>query len=109
MQRIGRQAFDLADGDEICAPQSHLLLKMRPVDGFCAERNLSGALKRKDYVDAANLTKEEKLFLLSEGVAKKGRWAYNRGGKYAAELLENLAHELLGGGETSDASFRQAD
>ncbi len=90
MQEIGRTAFEIADGEKIRVPKSYLHMKIRPEGGFNIDENLHKKLEAEGFVNTENLSKEEKLFLLSEGKAKKGILAYNQGSKYALELLEKV-------------------
>ena len=90
MQEIGRTAFEIADGEKIRVHKSNLYMKIRLEEGFNIDENLEKKLKAEGFVDTGNLTKEEKLFLLAEGKAKKGMFAYNQGSKYAMELLDNV-------------------
>ncbi|MBW7997759.1 MAG: hypothetical protein FVQ81_14540 [Candidatus Glassbacteria bacterium] len=90
MQEIGRTAFELADGEKIRVTESHLYMKIRPAAGFNIDENLDEMLKTNGFLNTDILSKEEKLFLLIEGKAKKGLFAYNQGGKYAMELLDNI-------------------
>jgi len=90
MQEIGKTAFEITDGGKIRVPSTYLYMKIKPEGGFNIDENLDKKLKAEGFVDTGNLTKEEKLFLLAEGKAKKGMFAYNQGSKYAMELLENV-------------------
>ncbi len=95
LARIGRLAFDLADGETLRVATSRLYLKVRPDEGYRVEQNLNAALSAKGITQTAGLCKEEKLFLLNEGEARKGRIAYAQSGRYAQELLRNVAVEVL--------------
>ena len=90
MQEIGKTAFEIADGEKIRVSESHLYMKIRPEEGYNIDDNLEKMLKAANFLNTEKLTKEEKLFLLIEGKAKKGLFAYNQGGKYAMELLVNV-------------------
>ena len=90
MQEIGKTAFEIADGEKIRVSESHLYMKIRPEEGYNIDDNLEKMLNAADFLNTEKLTKEEKLFLVIEGKAKKGLFAYNQGGKYAMELLVNV-------------------
>lgn len=105
MQEVGRIAFDIADGKKIRIPNSHICMKIRPKGGFNVTENLENQLEMAGFVNTGNLTKEEKIFLLIEGKAKRGKFANNLGSKYAMELLANV-REYFNNSDHTRRKFR---
>lgn len=95
MQEIGKEAFDLAGGDPHRIPGTDLLVKIRPQEGFAMGETLTEKLIVMGFGESADLTLEEKLFLLIKGAPQKGLSGYHQGGKYARELFSNVLRKTI--------------
>ena len=99
LKEIGKRAFDVCDGDPISIPRSHLLMNVRPPQGFRAIENTASRLHAAGH-NSEGMSKEEMLFLLFDGRTRSGLSAYVLPGAYKEELLRGLlagARRYLGG------------
>ena len=92
LKRIGDQAFALADSPVLSLDNGLVQIKIRPDKGFKDMANLAGALQSKGVEDSgiAGLNKEQQLFLLVEGQARKGFMAYVNPRAYETEFFSAL-------------------
>lgn len=99
LKEIGKRALDVCDGDPISIPQSQLLIKVRPPQGYRAIENIASRLRAAGH-NSEGMSKEEMLFLLFDGRARSGLNAYSLPGAYNEELLRGVlagARRYLGG------------
>jgi len=75
LEKIGRLAFDVCEGEPISIPKSSVLMKIRPPGGFRAVDNIVARLHAAGH-DAEGMGKEEMLFLLAYGEPRSGTMAY---------------------------------
>ena len=90
LKRIGKLAFDVCDGRQISIPDSSLLMKVMPPGGFRARANLVNRLHAAGHDVVDGMSKEQMLFLLAYGRARKGLLAYLLPGAYNEELLRGV-------------------
>ncbi|VEN74631.1 conserved hypothetical protein [Candidatus Desulfarcum epimagneticum] len=92
MKKIGKKAFSLADGQVISVDHSFVRIKIRPDNGYRDMANLDSELSAKAAGDSAGevLNKEQRIFLLTEGRARKGFLSYVNPRAYERELLSAL-------------------
>ncbi|UCD58352.1 MAG: hypothetical protein JSV16_04345, partial [Candidatus Hydrogenedentota bacterium] len=89
LEKIGKLAFHLCEGEPISVPGSSLLMKIRPQGGFRAIENIVGRLRAAGH-DAEGMGKEEMLFLLAFGKPRSGTMAYFLPGAYKEEVVRGL-------------------
>ncbi|MBF0465255.1 MAG: hypothetical protein HQK88_03600 [Nitrospirae bacterium] len=92
-KRVGKMAFNVADGVEIAISDSFIKIKLRPKDGFKSHENIVAELKKKG-IKAENISKEELLFLCTEHEVCKGFLAYVNADAYTKEILTGVASGL---------------
>ncbi len=78
LRRVGALAFDVCEGERIVIPESPLVLKIKPTEGFRAVENVASRLGSAghDTSDISKMSKEEMLFLLACGKRREGLKAY---------------------------------
>lgn len=98
LKRIGDKAFALAEGALISLDNSFVKIKIRPDTGFKVMANLANALQDKGVNDAARtgLNEEQQLFLLVEGLPRKGFMAYLNPHAYEKEFFSALSEGIAG-------------
>jgi hypothetical protein len=85
LKKVGKMAFDACEGEPIAVPDSHLVVKIRPLGGFRAAENIASRLERSG-LDGSDMTKEEMLCLLACGKRQKGLRAYLLPLEYIARI-----------------------
>ena len=98
LKRIGDKAFALAEGKLISIDNSFVKIKIRPETGFKVMTNLAEALQVKRVKDSMplGLNEEEQLFLLVEGLPRKGFMAYVNPHAYEKEFISALSEDIAG-------------
>jgi hypothetical protein len=98
LKRIGLKAFTLAEGSVDSIANCYARVKIKPANGYRVNENLTSEL-----IDAGvdpdrikKLNKEQQIFRLVEGKAKKGFLAYVNPLAYEEEFLDALAAGLKG-------------
>ncbi len=98
LKKIGELAFDCCEGEPVAIPESHLVLKIRPPEGFRAAENIASRLGASGVdaegqapsearpaltgvaegisPDTHGMSKEAMLFLLAYGERREGFSAY---------------------------------
>lgn len=89
LKRIGDLCFEVADGEQLKIPESCVRMKIRPARGYRTGENLASKLEESGLRSQA-LSKEEMLFLLCYGEARKGIRPYLKLGAYNRDMLEGL-------------------
>ena len=96
LKRIGDKAFALAEGPMTSIDDGLIKIRIRPDKGYNVMANLAGELRAKGFADSriVGLSKEQQLFLLMEGHARKGFIAYLNPSAYEKDfslaLLEGV-------------------
>jgi hypothetical protein len=98
LKRIGDKAFDLADGTVTPFDNSFAKIRIRPDKGYNVMANLASELLAKGVAASrvASLNKEQQLFLLVEGCARKGFIAYLNPSAYEKDFFLALLEGVSG-------------
>ncbi len=107
LKKIGELAFDVCDGEPVSVPGGHVVLKIRPPEGFGALENIAGRLGAAGS-DTSGMSKEAMLFLLACGRPQEGLTAYLLPLAYVARI-GRLAAALHSAGRTFVTVFRADD
>lgn len=94
LKRIGKEAFDIADGRAYAIENSYIKVKIKPEAGFKALENIRDMVN-KQGIKTEGFSKEQLLFLFVYGQAKQGIMAYVNFGAYNKELLKGLNAGIL--------------
>jgi len=94
LKRVGKKAFDIAEGETFYIPGSYLKVKIRPEGGFRAYENIVSEMEARG-VGAEGMSKEELIFLSTEQKARDGFLAYVNASAYNKEIFSGLARALL--------------
>ncbi len=90
MKRIGKKAFEVADGREYELAGTFIRVKIRPSQGFRARENVSQQVAA-DAIDGGKLTMEQLLFLATEKKVRSGFKAYVNASAYNRDALYGVA------------------
>ncbi|MFC1736371.1 hypothetical protein ACFL1X_09645 [Candidatus Hydrogenedentota bacterium] len=96
MQAVGRKAFEIADGETWRVPQTNILVKRQPPEGFKEREHLEEEVKGMGFSATENLPKEALLFLATFGKAKDGALAYLHVERLFGEIVNTVARATLG-------------
>lgn len=94
MQAVGKKAFQIAGGETWRVPDTNVLWKRRPGEGFQERKRLENELKGMGFAKTEDLPKEALLFLVTFGKAKEGALAYLQIERFLTEFVDTAANEI---------------
>jgi hypothetical protein len=94
MQAVGRRAFEIPGGEVWPVPETNILLKCRPEEGFQDRKRLEDELNGIGFSHTEDLPKEALLFAATFGEAKDGSLAYLEMDHLFKELFQTAAKEI---------------
>ncbi|MFC1734947.1 hypothetical protein ACFL1X_02450 [Candidatus Hydrogenedentota bacterium] len=95
MRAIGQKAFEIAKGEVWRAPDTNILVKRRPEEGFQEWRRLRHELKGMGLTPKEDMPKEALLFMAVFGKAKGGSLAYLQSGRFLKEVLDTVTKAAI--------------
>lgn len=94
MQAVGQKAFEIANGETWRVPETNILLKRRPEEGFQDRKRLEDELRGMGFTQTEDLPKEALLFLATFGKVKDGALAYLQIERFFEELVATATKEI---------------